>query len=121
MSQPQLQPVLSKPRLLFFRSATSGRCRNIDSYLAHVLTAGRNHATFEVTHVDVHRHAALAEKLRVNQVPTFVLVAEGRSIGRLDDIHEIAQIREFLQPWLKRSQPSSDRENMAMQPPKPRA
>ena len=54
-----------------------------------------------MTHVDVHRHAALAEKLRVNQVPTFVLVAEGRSIGRLDDIHEIAQIREFLQPWLK--------------------
>jgi thioredoxin-like negative regulator of GroEL len=119
VSNPHVQPTAPKPRLLFFRSATSGRCRNIDSYLAHVLTAGRNHATFEVTHVDVHRHAALAEKLRVNQVPTFVLVAERRPIGRLDDIHEIAQIREFLQPWLKRSQPSSDRE-MAMQPPKPR-
>jgi thioredoxin-like negative regulator of GroEL len=102
MSQPQLQPARSKPRLLFFRSATSGHCRLVEGYLAHVLTAGRNHTTFEVTHIDVNRNPAFADQLGVTEVPAILLVEEGRLIGRLDNLRGTRQIRDFLQPWLNK-------------------
>jgi hypothetical protein len=36
-----------KPGFVFFHSQTSGRCRRIEGYLAHVLQRRHNHETFK--------------------------------------------------------------------------
>lgn len=93
----------AKPRLLFFSSATSGRCRLVDGYLASVLQRGRNHKTFEVTRIDIGKDPDLAERFRVNAVPTFLVVHHRQVTGRLDDVRSAVQIRTFLKPWLNGS------------------
>jgi thioredoxin-like negative regulator of GroEL len=92
-----------KPLLLFFHSPRSGASRKAEAYLANVLQRCANHDTFTLRRIDVARHEQLARRLRVDNVPT-LMVVEGRHVrSRLDKPNGIRPIASALQPWLRQS------------------
>jgi thioredoxin-like negative regulator of GroEL len=92
-----------KPLLLFFHSPHSGASRKAEAYLANVLQRCANHDTFALRRIDVARHKELARRLRVDDVPT-LMVVEGKQVRRrLDEPNGIRPIASALQPWLRRA------------------
>jgi thioredoxin-like negative regulator of GroEL len=91
---------LLKPRLVFFYSPESGRCRRVDGYLAQVLQQRKNHDTFTVYRVDHERHQDLAERFNVERVPTLYVVEGKRVLARLEEPRGCRDIQRFLAPWL---------------------
>jgi thioredoxin-like negative regulator of GroEL len=89
-----------KPRLVFFYSNRSGACRRVEAYLAQVLQRRGNHDTFEVHHVDVDVRPRLAERLRIDQLPSLCVVEDGQVQARLRP-RGCKDIKEFLAPWLQ--------------------
>lgn len=90
-----------RPRLLFFYSSVSGRCRRTEGFLAQVLQRRRNHDTFELVKVPVERRPDLAERFKIDVVPT-VLVVEGRLVkARLRAPTGCRDLETFLHPWLR--------------------
>jgi thioredoxin-like negative regulator of GroEL len=90
-----------KPRLVFFTSSTSGRCRRVEGFLAQVLQRRQNHATFRVVFVDEHERPDLMRRFEVEEVPT-LMVVEGRRVeARLAKPRGCRQIETFLAPWLR--------------------
>jgi thioredoxin-like negative regulator of GroEL len=73
----------SKPRLFFFTSGTSGRCRLVEGHLASVLQAGRNHQAFDVTRIDIDQRPDVADRFRIGAVPTFLVVQTVESVAAL--------------------------------------
>ena len=89
-----------KPRLVFFYSAESGRCRRVDGFLAQVLQQRKNHDTFQLYRVDSDQHRELVERFRVERVPTLCVV-EGKTVrARLEEPRGCRDIQRFLAPWL---------------------
>ena len=74
-------PSPSKPKLVFFHSPTSGRCRRVEGFIAQVLQRRSNHDTFDVVRVSVEQHPDMAEKFGVETVPTLCVV-EGRRLRK---------------------------------------
>src|SRR5919199_2070693 len=91
----------SRPKLLFFYSPLSGRCRRVDGFLAQVLQRRRNHETFDLYRVDPDERPDLVARLAVEQMPTLLVVADGRVRARLQDPHGCRDIEAFLTPWLR--------------------
>jgi hypothetical protein len=89
----------AKPALFIFYSATSGSSRRADSLLAQVLQRRGNHSTFRLIRVDADQRADLVERLKVTEVPTLLVVEEGRV--RLTTPRGCAEISALLSPWLK--------------------
>jgi thioredoxin-like negative regulator of GroEL len=82
LQQPSEDEVAGgKPRLVFFYSPTSGRCRRSEGHLAQALQRRSNHDTFEMVRVNVDTRPDLAQRFQVNELPTFVIV-EGRRVAR---------------------------------------
>jgi thioredoxin-like negative regulator of GroEL len=102
-SVPQTQAVPRpepKPRLVFFYSPLSGRCRRVEGFIAQVLQRRRNHDTFDLVRVSVDRRPDLAEKFRVEQVPT-ICVVEGRKLRRtIAAPRGCRELERELEPWL---------------------
>lgn len=102
--QPRTQPVVppaEKPRLIFFYSPLSGRCRRVDGFIAQVLQRRRNHETFHLVRVSVERRPDLAEKFRVEQVPT-ICVVENRKLRRtIVAPRGCRELEQELEPWLR--------------------
>jgi thioredoxin-like negative regulator of GroEL len=102
-SVPQIQAVPrpeQKPRLVFFYSPLSGRCRRVEGFIAQVLQRRRNHDTFDLVRVSVDRRPDLAEKFRVEQVPT-ICVVEGRKLRRtIVAPRGCRELERELEPWL---------------------
>jgi thioredoxin-like negative regulator of GroEL len=91
---------LPKPRLVFFYSSESGRCRRVDGFLAQVLQQRRNHETFQLYRVDREERPDLAERFHVERVPTLYVV-EGKQVrARLEEPRGCRDIQRFLAPWL---------------------
>jgi len=91
----------ARPRLVFFTSAVSGRCRRAEGYLAQVLQRRRNHGTFRLYRVDERERPDLARRFGVDEVPTLVVV-EGRTVhARLVKPRGAREIESFLAPWLR--------------------
>jgi thioredoxin-like negative regulator of GroEL len=89
-----------KPRLVFFYSSESGRCRRVDGFLAQVLQQRKNHETFQVYRVDREERPDLAERFNVERVPTLYVV-EGKQVrARLEEPRGCRDIQRFLAPWL---------------------
>jgi thioredoxin 1 len=93
-------PVATKPSLVFFHSASSGRCRRVEGFLAQVLQRRSNHDTFEVLRVDADQHAELVEQFKIETIPTLVIVKDKRAQGRLPNPRGCRDIERFLAPWL---------------------
>ena len=91
---------LHKPRLVFFFSPESGRCRRVEGFLAQVLQQRQNHETFQLYRVDSEQRPDLAERFQLERVPTLYVV-EGKLVrARLEEPRGCRDIQSFLQPWL---------------------
>lgn len=91
----------AKPSLVFFHSASSGRCRRVEGFLAQVLQRRSNHDTFELVRVDADNNAELVEQFKIETIPTLVVVADKRAQGRLPNPRGCREIERFLAPWLR--------------------
>lgn len=89
-----------KPRLVFFFSPESGRCRRVEGYLAQVLQQRKNHDTFQLYRVDSQQHPDLTERFRVERIPTLCVVEEKIVRARLEEPRGCRDIQRFLEPWL---------------------
>ena len=102
-SVPQTQPVTGaqeRPRLVFFYSPLSGRCRRVESFIAQVLQRRRNHDTFDLVRVSVDRRPDLAEKFRIETLPT-ICVVEGRKLRcTIVAPRGCRELERELEPWL---------------------
>jgi thioredoxin-like negative regulator of GroEL len=91
----------ARPRLVFFFARSSGRSRRVEGYLSQVLQRRHNHESFDVLKVDVDEHADLAERFRVEDVPTIVVVEAKRVRCRLASPRGCREIEQLLRPWLR--------------------
>jgi thioredoxin-like negative regulator of GroEL len=96
-----LPQVEAQPRLVFFYSKLSGRCRRVEGFIAQVLQRRRNHGTFIVHRVDAEDRPDLVERFRVERLPALVVVAERRVQARLEQPRGCRDIEALLAPWLK--------------------
>ena len=92
---------MRKPRLVFFYSRQSGRSRRAEGFLAQVLQRRRNFENFDVYRVDTNDRPDLSERLRVQRVPTLVVVEDKRVRARLEEPRGCADIEKALKPWLR--------------------
>ncbi len=90
-----------RPHLLYFRSATSGRCRRVDGFLAQVLQRHRNHESFRIVRVTIEHDDRLAAHFDVRQVPTLIVVDEGRVKARIESPSGSRAIEASLARWLR--------------------
>jgi thioredoxin-like negative regulator of GroEL len=95
---PQVQ---TRPRLVFFHSKLSGRCRRVEGFIAQVLQRRRNHGTFVVHRVDAEERPDLVKRFCVDRVPALVVVADRRVQARLEQPRGCRDIEALLAPWLK--------------------
>ena len=103
-SVPQQQPVKQpeqRPRLVFFYSPLSGRCRRMEGFIAQVLQRRRNHDTFELVRVSVERRPDLAEKFRIAEVPTICVVDRRKLARRIVAPRGCLELERELEPWLR--------------------
>ena len=89
-----------KPELLLFSSRVSGRCRRVDGFLAQVLQRRANHSTFELRQVEIEERPGLHESFGIDELPTLVVVEDGKIQGRIVDPSGCKAIERFLAPWL---------------------
>jgi thioredoxin-like negative regulator of GroEL len=87
-----------KPLLLFFTNERSGPARRMESLLAHL--ARKERTRLRVSLVNADRTPELAEKLRIAEIPTLVLVHDRRVSARLEGRASAPQIEEMLAPYL---------------------
>jgi thioredoxin-like negative regulator of GroEL len=100
MSETSEHDLDQKPRLVFFHSRVSGRCRRVEAYLAQVLQRRRNHDTFAYYAVAQEERPDLLERFGVALTPTLVVI-EGKSVrARLETPRSSREITSFLAPWL---------------------
>ena len=96
-----LEEVVTKPRLVFFYSRQSGRCRRVEGFIAQVLQRRRNHDTFTVYRVDAEERSDLAARFGVSTLPTLVVVDGKHVSARLETPRGCREIESFLGPWLR--------------------
>jgi thioredoxin-like negative regulator of GroEL len=88
----------AQPLLVFFSSESSGPARRMESLLAQL--ARKERARLKVIRVDVDVQPELAERFRVAEVPTLVLVKGKRVVGRLEGRVSQPRIEAMLEPHL---------------------
>jgi thioredoxin-like negative regulator of GroEL len=87
-------------RLVFFYSPTSGRCRRLEAQLAQALRRGENRARFELVRVNVDGRPDLAERFRVDVVPTLVVIEGKRVVQRIVSPKTVLDLTRALDAWL---------------------
>ena len=87
-----------RPLLVFFGASHSGPARRMESLVAHL--ARKERARLRVTQVDVNEQPELAERFRIDTVPTLALVKEKRVVDRLEGRVSAPRIERMLQPHL---------------------
>jgi thioredoxin-like negative regulator of GroEL len=95
------EDVRTKPRLVFFHSKYSGKCRRVEGFIAQVLQRRQNHGTFVYHEVDAEEHPELAKRFHVDDVPTLVVVEDRHIRRRLSHPRGCREIEDLLAPWLK--------------------
>jgi thioredoxin-like negative regulator of GroEL len=90
-----------RPHLLYFTSATSGRCRRVDGFLAQVLQRHRNHDRFRLVRVTIEKDDRLARHFDVTEVPTLIVVDQGRVRARIESPAGSRAIEARLSRWLR--------------------
>ena len=94
-------PMATKPKLVFFHSPRSGRCRRVEGFIAQALQRRQNHDTFDVVRVSVEEHPDMAKRFGVETLPTLCVV-EGRHLRkRIAAPRGTRQLTSELAPWLK--------------------
>lgn len=70
-----------RPLLLFFERRTSGPARRMQSLVAHY--ARKERTRLRVVRVDADENLSLVERLKVDEIPSLVLIKDRRPVGRL--------------------------------------
>jgi thioredoxin-like negative regulator of GroEL len=91
----------ARPRLFYFTSVTSGRCRRVDGFLAQVLQRHGNHRRFRLVRVPIEEHDRIALYFGVSEVPTLIVVEKGRIAARIDSPTGSRAIEASLSQWLR--------------------
>jgi thioredoxin-like negative regulator of GroEL len=91
----------TRPKLLFFYTDSSGRCRRAEGFLAQVLQRRKNHDTFKLYRIDCSVRADLAERFGIGEAPTLVVVDDKHVCVRLEQPRGAIEIQEALAPWLR--------------------
>ena len=91
---------VERPLLVFFWSERSGPARRMESLLAHLERKERQR--LRVRRVDVDANPDLAERFKVEVVPTLVLVKDRKAVSRLDGRTSAPRIEAMLEPHLPR-------------------
>ncbi len=90
----------TKPRLVFFYSKQSGRCRRVEGFIAQVLQRRQNHDTFMLLKVAQEKYPETFERFGIEELPTLVVI-EGKKVrARLTRPRGCREIERFLAPWL---------------------
>jgi thioredoxin-like negative regulator of GroEL len=92
-------PADSRPMLVFFCSQRSGPARRMESLLAHL--ARKERQRLRIRRVDVDAHRELADRFRVETVPTLVLVVGKQAVGRVDGRASAPRIERLLAEHLE--------------------
>jgi thioredoxin-like negative regulator of GroEL len=103
-ASPQHRPVAEskeRPKLLFFYSPQSGRCRRTEGFVAQVFQRRGNHETFEFVKVPVDERRDLAEKFRIEDVPTLCVVEGRRLRKRIVAPRGCRELERELAEWLR--------------------
>jgi thioredoxin-like negative regulator of GroEL len=98
---PVARETVTKPKLVFFTSSLSGHCRRVEGFLAQVLQRRRNHGTFRLHVVDARQRPELAQRFKVDVLPTLVVVEGRTEKARLERPRGCRDIEELLSPWLR--------------------
>jgi thioredoxin 1 len=89
-----------RPLLAFFSSRRSGPARRMESLLAYIARKERDR--LRVTIVDVDDRAELAQRFKVETVPTLVLVKDKRAVARIEGRASAPRIERMLEPHIER-------------------
>ncbi len=103
-SVPNTKPVTGpseRPRLVFFFSPQSGRCRRVEGFIAQVLQRRRNHDTFELVPVPVDKPPDLAERFGIEERPTICVVEDRKLRKRIVAPRGCRELEQELDPWLR--------------------
>jgi thioredoxin-like negative regulator of GroEL len=92
---------VERPRLLFFYSPVSGRCRRTEAYIAQVLQRRHNHETFDLYRIPVDRRPDLAERFRIDSVPAILVVEDRKVKLRISSPGGARELERQLKPWLR--------------------
>ena len=87
-----------RPLLVFFWSERSGPARRMESLLAHL--ARKERSRLRVRRVDVDASPELAQRFKVDVVPTLVFVKGKQAVDRLDGRTSAPRIEAMLEPHL---------------------
>jgi thioredoxin-like negative regulator of GroEL len=100
----QTEPVArshERPRLVFFFSPQSGRCRRVEGFIAQVLQRRRNHDTFELIRVPVDKRPDIAEKFGIDELPTICVVQDRKLRTRIVAPRGCRELELELGEWLQ--------------------
>ena len=86
------------PLLAFFTEPHSGPARRMDSLLAHL--ARKERGRLRIRRIDVERSPDLVRRLRVEVVPTLLLIKDKRVVGRLEGRVSAPRIERLLERHL---------------------
>ena len=86
------------PILLFFTASTSGPARRMESLLAHL--ARKERGRLSIARIDTLQSPEWVERLKIEEIPTLVLVKGKRPVARLDGRASAPQIERMLAPHL---------------------
>ena len=89
------------PRLVFFHSPRSGRCRRVEGFIAQALQRRHNHNTFKRIDVSVDERPDLCTAFGVETVPTLLVIDDGRVQAKLVTPSGVREIERELSPWLR--------------------
>ena len=87
-----------RPLLVFFGATHSGPARRMESLMAHL--ARKERARLRVTAIDVDDDPELAERFRVQMVPTLALVKGKEVVERIEGRASAPKIERMLEPHL---------------------
>jgi thioredoxin-like negative regulator of GroEL len=91
----------TQPKLLYFYSPKSGLSRRVEAFLDQVLQERRNHKAFSRARVDVDRTPQLAEHFEVTDVPSILVLEDGRVAQKVEGRVSVGSLRDALGPWLQ--------------------
>src|SRR5918994_2049438 len=89
-----------RPRLVFFTASTSGPCRQAESWIAQVMQLRRNYLKIKLVTVDTVERPELADRFRIERLPTLVVVENNTAKARLEAPRGTHEITALLAPWL---------------------
>ncbi len=88
----------SLPTLLFFTTARSGPARRMESLLAHL--ARKERSRLRISRIDADSSPEWVERLKIDAIPTLILVKDRRPVARLEGRVSAPQIERMLAPYL---------------------